>query len=78
MKDNELNPEVPRPDNAFGHGRRICAGKEAAEVSLWIGVASLLATFDFSSNKYKKEDDFPSHSSGITSYVLNRYKTLFL
>jgi cytochrome P450 len=69
MSGNQLNPDVPRPDNAFGHGRRICAGKEAAEVSLWIGIASLLATFNFSSDKHKSEDDFASHSSGITSCV---------
>jgi cytochrome P450 len=69
MKGSELDPDVPRPDVMFGFGRRICAGQEAAETSTWTAIASLLATFDFSSDKYKREEDFGSHTGGLLSCV---------
>jgi len=38
---------------AFGLGRRICPGQHVADASLWIAIASMLATFDF----LKAQDD---------------------
>jgi cytochrome P450 len=38
-------PTDPR-EYAFGFGRRICAGKHFADATLFIGIASILATFD--------------------------------
>ena len=38
MRDAELA--------AFGFGRRICPGRHLASASIWIGIASVLATFD--------------------------------
>jgi cytochrome P450 len=37
----------------FGLGRRICPGQHVADASLWIAIASMLATFDF----LKAQDD---------------------
>ncbi|KDR69992.1 hypothetical protein GALMADRAFT_282402 [Galerina marginata CBS 339.88] len=52
-----FNPDrfLPKPhgnaeppfDAAFGFGRRICPGRHVAEASLWIAIASMLASFDF-------------------------------
>ncbi|KAJ7237342.1 cytochrome P450 [Mycena rebaudengoi] len=42
----KLNPAVKNPDSAFGFGRRLCPGRHMAISSIWITVASLLATFD--------------------------------
>ncbi len=36
----------PYPVGQFGFGRRICVGKHLAEASMWIAIASVLATFD--------------------------------
>lgn len=36
----------PYPRGQFGFGRRICVGQHLAEASMWIVVASLLATYD--------------------------------
>ncbi|GJJ09727.1 hypothetical protein Clacol_003951 [Clathrus columnatus] len=36
----------PAAQGAFGFGRRICAGRNLAEASIWISAASLLAVFD--------------------------------
>ncbi|KAJ7483541.1 cytochrome P450, partial [Mycena latifolia] len=53
LKDGKLNPSVRDPDTAaFGFGRRICPGKNMAMASLWITIASMLATLDI-----KKERD---------------------
>ena len=38
MRDAELA--------AFGFGRRICPGRHLAAGSIWIGIASVLSTFD--------------------------------
>ncbi|KDQ55433.1 hypothetical protein JAAARDRAFT_37446 [Jaapia argillacea MUCL 33604] len=42
----ELNKCTPDPLAAFGYGRRICPGRHMAEATLWISIASILATFD--------------------------------
>ncbi|KAF5338850.1 hypothetical protein D9758_015574 [Tetrapyrgos nigripes] len=47
-KDGKINPTVKDPDSAlFGFGRRICPGRHMGYSSIWIAVASLLATFRF-------------------------------
>lgn len=36
---------MPDPTEAFGFGRRICAGRHFAEHVLWLTVANVLAVF---------------------------------
>ncbi|KAJ1300391.1 hypothetical protein OPQ81_005210 [Rhizoctonia solani] len=48
--DRFLDPGVP-PIPAFGWGRRICPGMHFGEASLFITIASLLATFTFSKKR---------------------------
>ncbi|CUA69922.1 Cytochrome P450 2U1 [Homo sapiens] [Rhizoctonia solani] len=48
--DRFLDPKVP-PLPAFGWGRRICPGIHFGEASLFITIASLLATFTFSKRR---------------------------
>ena len=43
--DGTLNKHVPRPDAAFGYGRRICPGRYFALRSLWMTLANVLAVF---------------------------------
>ena len=46
-EDGTLNPAAPDPaEAAFGFGRRICPGRHLARASVWMSVASVLATFD--------------------------------
>ncbi|KAJ7106249.1 cytochrome P450 [Mycena epipterygia] len=46
LLDGKPNPAVRDPDAAFGFGRRICPGRHMARSSIWITVASILATFN--------------------------------
>ncbi|KAF9457689.1 cytochrome P450 [Collybia nuda] len=47
MKDGKLNPAVRDPAHAtWGFGRRICPGRYMAFSSVWIAVASIIATLD--------------------------------
>ncbi|KAJ7279712.1 cytochrome P450 [Mycena rebaudengoi] len=46
LLDGKLNPAVRNPEAAFGFGRRLCPGRHMALSSIWITVASILATFD--------------------------------
>ncbi|KAJ6560597.1 cytochrome P450 [Mycena vulgaris] len=46
LLDGKLNPAVKNPESAFGFGRRLCPGRHMATSSIWITVASILATFD--------------------------------
>ncbi|CAL1695172.1 unnamed protein product [Somion occarium] len=49
LKDGVIDPTVRDPTVAcFGFGRRICPGRLLAKESVWITVASLLATYKFS------------------------------
>ncbi|THU81799.1 cytochrome P450 [Dendrothele bispora CBS 962.96] len=45
-KDGILNSDIPDPDFDFGFGRRICPGRHVGLASLWISMASVLATFN--------------------------------
>lgn len=45
MPERYLNdPKLPYPNEAFGYGRRYCAGKWMAIDNLWIVMTSILAT----------------------------------
>ncbi|KAF8189603.1 cytochrome P450 [Mycena galopus ATCC 62051] len=44
--DGLINPAVPDPQVAFGYGWRFCPGRQMATASLWITIASILATFE--------------------------------
>ncbi|KAJ7119924.1 cytochrome P450 [Mycena crocata] len=46
LLNGKLNPATKSPDAAFGFGRRLCPGRHMATASLWIAVASILATFE--------------------------------
>ena len=47
MRDGHLNPDVPNASiAAFGFGRRVCPGRYMAYDSMWIAMASILATLD--------------------------------
>ncbi|KAF8725011.1 cytochrome P450 family, partial [Rhizoctonia solani] len=50
--DRFLDPNVPVAPG-FGWGRRICPGSHFAEASLFLSIASLLATYNFSRKKDK-------------------------
>ncbi|KAJ6511711.1 cytochrome P450 [Mycena vulgaris] len=63
MLGGKLNPAVMDPETAaFGYGRRICPGKHMAYSSLWITIASILATLDIKKALDKNEKEIePSH-----------------
>ncbi|KAJ7450184.1 cytochrome P450 [Mycena latifolia] len=46
LRDGQLDPAMPNIDPAFGFGRRFCPGMDMALKTIWLAVASLLATFD--------------------------------
>ncbi|KAJ7247317.1 cytochrome P450 [Mycena rebaudengoi] len=48
LLDDKPSPDVSAPTFVFGFGRRICPGRHMAMSSLWISIASILATFDIS------------------------------
>ena len=43
--DGKLDPSVPDPVEAFGHGRRICPGRHFAADNVWLLYANVLAAF---------------------------------
>ncbi|KAF8966582.1 cytochrome P450, partial [Flammula alnicola] len=46
LRGDELDPNIPHPDPAFGFGRRSCPGQDMAWSSMWLTVASMLSIFD--------------------------------
>ncbi|QRV85542.1 cytochrome P450 family protein [Ceratobasidium sp. AG-Ba] len=54
--DRYLDPSVP-PPSTFGFGRRACPGVHFAKVSLFITIASILATFDLSLTQDENGND---------------------
>lgn len=46
-RELEIDLGVPNPDiAAFGFGRRICPGRFVAYESMWMAIATMLATLD--------------------------------
>jgi len=69
VKENETFTEND-PSFTFGFGRRRCPGQHVATASLWIAIASMLATFDFlkAQDEYGNEIHFsPEFTAGTTS-----------
>ncbi|KAF8661206.1 hypothetical protein AX16_001486 [Volvariella volvacea WC 439] len=49
LKDGKLDPNIQDPEDiVFGFGRRVCAGKHFAELSVWMTAACLVSLFDIS------------------------------
>ncbi|KAF8898640.1 cytochrome P450 [Infundibulicybe gibba] len=55
------------PDPAFGFGRRMCPGRWLAFDSIWITVASILATFHVSSTDHRPRLE-PEYTSSLLSH----------
>jgi len=70
MPDGRLNKDTV--DFPFGFGRRVCAGRYFADASLWIAIASLLATFRFMKpldSDGKEVDPIFEWTTGLVSQV---------
>lgn len=69
MANGQLNDDTV--DFPFGFGRRVCVGRYFADASLWISIASLLATFRFMrplDNEGKEVDPIFQWSTGLISH----------
>ncbi|CAA7270596.1 unnamed protein product [Cyclocybe aegerita] len=73
-EDGSRNMAIPDPDQAFGYGRRVCAGKNVAREFLWLMMASILSSFEISQgvgeNGKLVEPDADHHSSGLVCHPL--------
>jgi len=61
----------PYPSGPFGFGRRICPGRHVADASMWIAIASVLATLSISKaldESGKEITPRVAFTSGITSH----------
>ncbi|KAF8840535.1 cytochrome P450 [Paxillus ammoniavirescens] len=64
--EGRLNDDDPA-QFIFGFGRRICPGRHTADASMWIGMATMLATFHFAHAKDAQGNDIefePSFAHG--------------
>nr|GAT50887.1 cytochrome P450 [Mycena chlorophos] len=57
LPDGTPNSTVPDPASAFGFGRRLCPGRHMAQASVWIIVASVLATFNITKARDESEKE---------------------
>ncbi|KAF8840537.1 cytochrome P450 [Paxillus ammoniavirescens] len=68
--EGRLNDDDPA-QFIFGFGRRICPGRHTADASMWIGIATMLATFHFNRAKDAQGNDVefePSYVNGVTRH----------
>ncbi|KAF8168806.1 cytochrome P450 [Mycena galopus ATCC 62051] len=71
--DGLLDNAVPDVEAAFGYGRRICPGRVMARNTMWITIASVLATFDITDPVDEKgkpitAEDNLEYSTSISSH----------
>ncbi|KAI0041989.1 cytochrome P450 [Auriscalpium vulgare] len=69
MPERFLDPSTPDPEAAFGFGKRKCPGRFMATDTLFIAIASILATFDITPSGGDPEF-LDRYTSGIISYPL--------
>ncbi|KAJ7897649.1 cytochrome P450 [Mycena olivaceomarginata] len=72
-EDGKINTEMRDASPAFGFGRRICPGRDMAQWSVWISVASILATFDISKSVDEKGvpiEPSGEYTSGLLCYPI--------
>ncbi|THH16031.1 hypothetical protein EW146_g4550 [Bondarzewia mesenterica] len=65
-----LDTSIKFPEVAFGFGRRVCPGRYMARGSIWIAIASILATLDISKavdKDGKLIEPTDEYSSGLIS-----------
>ena len=71
-KDGQLDSTVPNPEaSAFGFGRRICPGRHLVAASVWLSIASILATFNLRKAKDRFGHDIEprvEYTSGLIRY----------
>ena len=70
---NDKKPLDPR-GFVFGYGRRICPGMHVAQASVWIAIASVLATFSIKKVKNSMGEDITpplEFESGLARYDLS-------
>ncbi|KAF7369886.1 Cytochrome p450 [Mycena sanguinolenta] len=60
--EGKINRQMRDPSAAFGFGRRICPGRDMAQWSIWIAIASILAVYNIS--KRLDEKGIPIEPSG--------------
>jgi len=56
---------------SFGFGRRICPGRHMASATIWLSIASILATFNIRKMKDARGNDIPldgKYTDGTISY----------
>lgn len=61
----------PLPVGYFGFGRRVCPGQYLGTASVWISIASMLATFRISKELDKNGNEIiptPGMTTGLESY----------
>ncbi|KIJ23526.1 hypothetical protein M422DRAFT_275879 [Sphaerobolus stellatus SS14] len=68
-----LRPDVPYPTMAFGYGRRICPGRQMADETMFITIASILQIFSIRPSldeQGREVNIIPDFSDGIFSCPL--------
>lgn len=72
--EGTLDPHVPNPEEfAFGFGRRICPGRYLSISSVWLAIASILATFELlmpTDESGKKVEPEVEYTTGLVRYVM--------
>ncbi|EIM84309.1 cytochrome P450 [Stereum hirsutum FP-91666 SS1] len=66
-----LDHDLPEPDVVWGFGRRVCPGRHMARDSVWLAIASILATFNINKALDEKGEEIEvvdDHISGIVAY----------
>ncbi|EPS99982.1 hypothetical protein FOMPIDRAFT_1123320 [Fomitopsis schrenkii] len=73
LKPEQLQPEIADPKSfIFGHGRRLCPGREFADATLFLAMASMAAALDIGKARDGEGNDITPNvsfaSSSIVSY----------
>lgn len=68
-EDGHLRDDMPYPDETFGYGRRICAGRYFADDILWLAIANILAVFKIERALYADGEEIV-HKGEFTPHVI--------
>ncbi len=76
-QEGTLDPDVPNPEQfAFGFGRRLCPGRFIGAASVWLTMATILATFELempTDEHARKIEPSEECTTGLAVYVIFQF-----
>ncbi|KAI0724641.1 cytochrome P450 [Fomitopsis betulina] len=72
LKPEQLSPEVADPKSfVFGHGRRLCPGREFADATLFLAISNMIAALDIGKSRDAEGNEITPKAAFASSSIIS-------